>query len=66
MRPIAIFAANPYHDGIVFAVARVRKPELPQSRHVKGTWCTEAMNAKHIVVAVLRRPFAVIDQPGRN
>ena len=59
-------AADHQPQRIVFSVAGVGDMNLAQKRGEEGSWRAQTVNAKGIVAAVLRCPFAVVDEAGRK
>src|SRR4051812_6195791 len=61
-----VFATESNDNRVIFAPADVREPDLAKRGHMERARGSQAMDAKGIVVAVLRRPLAMIDEARRN
>src|SRR5216683_8453923 len=61
-----VITADAQCDGVILAVADIRKSDEPQNRSVECARRTEAVDAQRIVAAVLAAPFAMVDKTGRN
>src|SRR5438552_14773787 len=64
--PDLILPADSKCDGVVLAIADVRKAETPQDRRVERARRTESIDSQRIVSPILACPLTMVDDARRN
>src|SRR3954462_216782 len=61
-----IFATESNDDGVVFAPTDVREADLAECGYMERARGAQAMDAKSVVVTIVGRPLAMVDEARRN